>query len=296
MSKTVRALALATPLVTMALFAAPASAGGQQMERGEVAAHLAPVPGNGVEGGGYAQVEFDGHGQISAFELQAHGLLADAPHAAHLHYGEQARHECPGLGDDTNYDGHLNTTEGAPAYGPVQVSLTTSGDTTPASVLAIDRYDTATHGTIAYEREEHIATSAEVAAAIANGEGVVVSTAWTTTATAPTAATSCRTWTRSRPPMPPTRLCAVARRGARARRRARGRTPPRRRARAPLSTWWPVCSDSSSGRTGHRPSRLPPLGPVQRIAASSRGMRRTGPFSCAWWRPAGRCRSAAPRR
>jgi hypothetical protein len=173
-NKTVRALALATPVVTMALLAAPASAGGQQMEKGQVAAHLEPVPGNGVEGGGYAQVEFDGHGQISQFELQAHGLLPDLPHAAHIHYGEQARHECPGLGDDTNDDGHLNTTEGAPAYGPVQVSLTTSGDTSPASVLAIDRYDTATHGTIAYEREEHIATSAEVAAAIAHGQGVVV--------------------------------------------------------------------------------------------------------------------------
>jgi len=174
MSRTLRALALAAPVVSLALLTAPASAGGQHYEDGEVVARLAPVPGTHVHGAGHAEVEFDRHGQIDEFELQARGLLADAPHAAHIHYGEQARHECPGLGDDTDGDGALTTTEGAPAYGPVQVSLTTEGDTSPDSVLAIDRYDTATHGTIDYEREEHIATSAEVAEAIANGEGVVV--------------------------------------------------------------------------------------------------------------------------
>jgi hypothetical protein len=174
MKTTVRALALAAPMVGMALFAAPASAGGGYHDDGEVVAHLAPVPGNGVDGAGHAEVEFNDHGQIDEFELSAWGLLADAPHAAHIHFGEQARHECPGLEDDTNGDGRLNTTEGAPAYGPIVVSLTTEGDTTPASALAIDRFDTADEGTIDYEREEHIATSDEVAQAIADGKGVVV--------------------------------------------------------------------------------------------------------------------------
>ena len=174
MSKTVRALALFAPVMGLALVASPASAGGMDYEKGEVVAHLAPIPGSGVDGGGHAEVEFDEHGQIDEFELVAHGLLADAPHAAHIHYGEQARHECPTLDDDTDDNGHLNTTEGAPAYGPVQVSLTTEGDTSAESVLAIDRYDTATNGTVDYEREEHIATSDEVAEAIAAGEAVVV--------------------------------------------------------------------------------------------------------------------------
>jgi hypothetical protein len=174
MSKIVRALALAVPVVSMALFTAPATAGGEHYEDGEVVAALAPVPGNGVDGGGHAEVEFDGHGQIDEFEVVASGLLADHPHAVHIHYGDQARHECPGLGDDASGDGRLNTSEGVPAYGPVQVSLTTKGDTSPASVLAIDRYDTASEGTIDYERQEHVPTTAEVAAAIASGEGVVV--------------------------------------------------------------------------------------------------------------------------
>jgi hypothetical protein len=174
MKTTVRALALAAPVVGLALFAAPASAGGQHYEPGEVVAHLAPIPGNGVDGSGHAEVEFDRHGQIDEFELSAWGLLPDAPHAAHIHYGEQARHECPGLADDTNEDGHLNTSEGLPAYGDIVVSLTTEGDTSPASGLAIDRFDTADDGTIDYERKEQIATSDEVARAIADGEGVVV--------------------------------------------------------------------------------------------------------------------------
>ena len=179
MSRTTRTLAFATPLVGLALFAAaaPASAHGghdQEREPGEVVAHLEPIPGNGVMGAGHAEVEFDSHGQIDEFELVAHGLLADAPHAAHIHYGEQARNECPNLADDLNDDGRLNTTEGLPAYGEIVLSLTTSGDATPASALAIDRFDTATNGTIDYEREEHFATSSEVAEAIAAGEGVVV--------------------------------------------------------------------------------------------------------------------------
>ncbi len=179
MSRSARALALVTPLVGMMLFAPPAVATGGHGSQGhghdhEVEADLDPIPGNGVHGGGEAEVEFDRHGQIDEFELEAHGLLADHPHAAHIHFGEQARHECPTLADDTDEDGHLNTTEGASAYGPVVMSLTTEGDTSPASVLAIDRYDTATNGTIDYEREELLELDQEIAPAIAAGKGVVV--------------------------------------------------------------------------------------------------------------------------
>ena len=61
--------------------------------------------------------------------MAAKGLLADNPHAAHIHFGADARHECPAAGDDTNGDGTLNTTEGGPAYGEIVVSLTKTGDT-----------------------------------------------------------------------------------------------------------------------------------------------------------------------
>lgn len=179
MSKTTRALVLAVPLLGLAVLTPPAGATGDRHANGhgkftEVQAELEPVAGSGVRGGGEVEVEFNRRNQISEIEVYAYGLLADHPHAAHIHFGEEARHECPTLDDDSDGDGHLNTTEGAPAYGPVQVSLTTSGDMSAASVLAIDRYDTATKGTIWYEREEHVETEPGVTEAIAAGEAVVV--------------------------------------------------------------------------------------------------------------------------
>jgi hypothetical protein len=177
MSRTARALVLVTPLVGLTLAAAPAGADGNNhpdRHQREVVAHLDPIEGSGVQGSGHAEVEFDHRGRIDEFEVVAHGLLADHPHAAHIHFGAQARHECPSLDDDTSGDGHLSTTEGAPAYGPVMLSLTTEGDTSPASVLAIDRFDTATDGTIDYERDGLFETDKGVAKAIADGKGVVV--------------------------------------------------------------------------------------------------------------------------
>ncbi|WP_037364067.1 CHRD domain-containing protein [Nakamurella lactea] len=136
-----------------------------------VQADLKPVAGNGVQGSGKAMVQITGN--TLTVTMAATGLLPDNPHAAHIHFGAEARHECPNLGDDTDKDGHLTTTEGGPAYGPVVVSLTKTGDTSAKSVLAIDRYDTAPGGDLQYERGS-IQVSDEVAAAIAAGKSVVV--------------------------------------------------------------------------------------------------------------------------
>lgn len=136
-----------------------------------VSANLKPNAGSGVEGSGTAMVEVKGN--MLTVTLAANGLLPDQPHAAHIHFGADARHECPVIGDDSNGDGHINTTEGGPAYGPVVVSLTKTGDTSPDSVLAVDRYDTAPGGKISYERGS-IKVSSEVAAAVADGKSVVV--------------------------------------------------------------------------------------------------------------------------
>jgi len=136
-----------------------------------VSANLKPVAGNGVQGSGTAQVTISGT-EVKV-EMAATGLLPDQPHAAHIHYGETARHECPTLGDDTNGDHHLNTTEGGPAYGDIVVSLTKTGDTSPKSGLAVDRFDTAPGGKISYERGSINVTSA-VAQDIASGEAAIV--------------------------------------------------------------------------------------------------------------------------
>ena len=138
---------------------------------GFVSANLKPVAGNGVDGSGTAMVEVQGN-KITV-TMAASGLLPDSPHAAHIHFAAAARHECPALSDDTNGDGHLNTTEGGPAYGDVVVSLTKTGDTSAKSALAIDRFDTAPSGKLTYERGS-IKVESNLAKAIADGQTVVV--------------------------------------------------------------------------------------------------------------------------
>ena len=178
MSKTARGLVLIAPLVGLSLFAPPAGAdmGEERPEprEREVVAALHPIEGTGIKGHGHAEVEFDQKGVIDEYEVVARGLLAGSPHAVHIHFGEEARHECPTLGDDTNGDGRLNTTEGQPAYGPIVLSLTTKGDTSPASALAVDRFSTAPGGLIHYERDGMFETAEGVAKAVAKGKGVVV--------------------------------------------------------------------------------------------------------------------------
>ena len=125
--------------------------------------------------------------EILRVKVRARGLTPDAPHAQHIHYGEQALNECPGLSLDANRDGRLNTVEGIPAYGPVVVSLNTTGDTSPASFLKVDRFPVAERGRIDYRRT-HIpftdvagtgypggtGTAAQIAQAVRDGEGVLV--------------------------------------------------------------------------------------------------------------------------
>lgn len=138
---------------------------------GDLVADLRSAALNDVDGGGTAWVSV--RGTKIEVTMAASGLLADAPHAAHIHFGAAARHECPTAADDTSGDGTLNTTEGGPAYGPVVVSLTRTGDTSPASALAVDRFDTAPGGTLSYQRGK-IKVTQNVARAIADGEAVVV--------------------------------------------------------------------------------------------------------------------------
>ena len=146
-------------------------AGPAMAASGSVHANLNAIEGSEVDGSGTAMVEVNGN-KITV-TMAAMGLLADQPHAAHIHFGADARHECPTLDDDEDGNGRLNTTEGGPAYGPVVVSLTKTGDTSPDSTLAVDRFDTAEGGEINYERGS-IKVSDDVANAIADGESVVV--------------------------------------------------------------------------------------------------------------------------
>ena len=110
-----RARTLATVALGSAVLLPFVGAGTAMAADGDVMANLKPVAGNGVNGSGTAMVEV--RGTTITVTMAAMGLLADAPHAAHIHFGAEARHECPVVGDDTDGDGHLDTTEGGPAYG-----------------------------------------------------------------------------------------------------------------------------------------------------------------------------------
>jgi hypothetical protein len=147
-------------------------------------ADLTELNGSGASGSATVVVR---NQKIVSAEVHAHGLTPDAPHAQHIHYGDEARNECPGLFDDADDDGRITTLEGLPAYGPVVVSLTTVGDTSPASTLAVDRYPVAEDGSYHYLRHDigftrvtgtgytgGGGTPKQIADAIRAGEGVVV--------------------------------------------------------------------------------------------------------------------------
>lgn len=101
-------------------------------------------------------------------KIDSSGLLADAPHAQHIHIG--GANECPDPGmEGTGADGAIRTTDAIDAYGDVKVSLTTEGDTSADSALAVERYPV---GDATYERT--IEVDDETAESLRNGEGSIV--------------------------------------------------------------------------------------------------------------------------
>jgi hypothetical protein len=161
------ALALTAPalgLMAAVSLGAPASAASATTH-----AQLQPVNDHDASGEAFVDVR----GNKISVTMAARGLVPGQPHAAHIHFGADAMHECPGIDADTNGDGRISTVEGLPDYGPIVVSLTTFGPTDPGSGLAIDRFDTAPGGNLSYERGS-IKVSHSVARAIQSGEAVVV--------------------------------------------------------------------------------------------------------------------------
>ena len=149
-------------------------------------ADLTELNGSGASGSATVVVR---NQKIRHIEVDAQGLTPNAPHAQHIHYGEQALNECPTLALDANGDGRLNTIEGVPAYGPVVVSLNTTGDTTPASFLDVSRFPVSWDGSYHYSRDNieftdvagtgypaasGTGTAKQIADAIRVGEGVLV--------------------------------------------------------------------------------------------------------------------------
>ncbi|MGH3362124.1 MAG: hypothetical protein ACRDOM_06660 [Nocardioides sp.] len=149
------------------LTATGASAGGTNgaaSQGGEktFGAQLSPVahdPARDAGSNATGAAELSLLGRSLTTELTAAGTSANLPHAMHIHGARQAANECPGPDrrDDITDDGLIETAEGQPDYGPVKVSFTTSGDTSPGSTFALDRFPVAdAGGSFAYERSFQI--------------------------------------------------------------------------------------------------------------------------------------------
>ena len=138
-------LAVAVSLSLASVAFAQGSAGGQS----SFMADLNPLNRSGADGNAIIHTE---GGKLDA-KILSTGMAPNLPHAQHIHGMVQAVSECPTLAADTNGDGRVNTVEGLPSYGPIAVSLTTSGDTSPNSALAVSRFPVAdSGGFMDYER------------------------------------------------------------------------------------------------------------------------------------------------
>jgi hypothetical protein len=152
---TVAIAAAAFPLLTMTAASAHAASSSYQ-------ADLSALNESGVSGTGMVTLD----GTTATVTIEATGLVEGAPHAQHFHFGAQGA--CPTDADDKDGDGFVSVTEGAPFYGDIGTSLTTKGDTSPDSGLAVDRFPT--DGDESYSRTLEVTD--DVAKAFEDGTAV----------------------------------------------------------------------------------------------------------------------------
>lgn len=122
-------LAASSVAMGIGLLAAPgvAAAAGTSYQ-----AQLNAINGSGASG--TLLLELDG--STATVTEHASGLAASFngqpyPHVQHIHIG--AKGQCPDMSADASKDGVISTTEGAPFYGGIGTTLSTSGDTSPAA-------------------------------------------------------------------------------------------------------------------------------------------------------------------
>ncbi len=160
---------LVSLMIPLAAVLMPVSA--QAAAGGMFSAALEPIPHSASADGGSnvtGNTSLKLAGRMLTVNLQASGLTPNEPHAMHIHGVLDRVSECPSAAADVNTgdpidgntpqqegtpDGLVSLHEGAPFYGPVQVSFTTSGDTTADSTLALERFPVAdAAGNISYQR------------------------------------------------------------------------------------------------------------------------------------------------
>ena len=116
-----------------------------------VTAHLKGSNHSGVSGDATLTATDDGGLRVV---IHGRGFVPGIPHAQHIHGSTSGGHfMCPSAADDADGDGLLTNEEASGEYGNVFFALTTHGDTSPKSGLALDRMPVADkNGHLDYER------------------------------------------------------------------------------------------------------------------------------------------------
>ena len=146
-------LAAATAVTGIAMLAVPATASASSDSEQSVRMTLKDTMGNGS--GSQATALLKLNGDSLNVEITGTGFTPNMPHAQHFHGSFTANTDftCPTSASDKDGDGQVNTEEGLPQYGDVIISLTTKGDTSAKSGLALDRFPVAdAEGNLNYKR------------------------------------------------------------------------------------------------------------------------------------------------
>ncbi|GAA1622056.1 hypothetical protein [Actinoplanes couchii] len=138
---------LVVPAAVAVLFAVPGAAFADE----SVHVKLDPLNHSGASGTATLTAMADGDLGIS---IRSTGLVPNSPHAQHLHGSTDSMDfHCPGMSADKDGNGYVSTEEGMPEYGTIFISLTTKGDTSPQSGLAVDRMPVAdAKGNLSFDR------------------------------------------------------------------------------------------------------------------------------------------------
>jgi hypothetical protein len=138
-----KSLAILGVAAVPVLFAAPAHADTVNFNLDEM---------NGSGSHATASVTTNDDGSLTV-DISGTGFTPNSPHAQHIHGSPTGDFFCPTASADTNGDGQVATEEGVAQYGGVMVSLTTKGDASADSGLAVDRMPVAdANGNLEYHR------------------------------------------------------------------------------------------------------------------------------------------------
>ena len=132
------AVSMLAGLVATAVTSLPAAvSAAQPMMAKQYSVYLLPLNNSGVSGTATVSL----YDKTLTVKFDAMGLQPNMSHDAHIHgmlNGTDAT--CPTMAQDTNGDGYVSVFEGAPAYGPIKVSLsapiTAPGPNTVAALFA----------------------------------------------------------------------------------------------------------------------------------------------------------------